>query len=375
MKIGIDARLYGLQHAGIGRYVMNLIQHLQNLDPTNQYVLFLRAADYSRLNLPSNWQKILANIPHYSFQEQWSLPQLIKSAQVDLMHFPHFNVPWFYHQPFVVTIHDLLWHQIKGLSVTSLNPVMYLVKYLGYRLVVSHALRRSVHILVPSHWVAQQLKTDFDLPSAKITVTYEGITATFAQPPDTTAAEKLIHKLKLHQPFLVYTGSAYPHKNLRLLLSALQRFHRQGQKLNLAIVSSRSVFLDQLKTLVHRQHLQDQIVFTGFLTDQDLRSVYSQATALVHPSLSEGFGLTGLEAMAAGLPVISANTGSLPEIYEDAALYFNPYSQDELVAQINRILTDPNLRQRLVAQGQRLTGNYNWHHTAQKTLEVYQKVL
>src|SRR3989344_1896958 len=180
MRIGIDARLYGLEHAGIGRYVMHLVQELQKLDQKNEYVLFLRQDDYDQLEAHSRWTKILAEVRHYTFAEQFLLPKLIRSARVDLMPFPHFNVPVFYFSPFIITIHDLLWHEVRGLNVTTLNPLTYFIKYAGYRLVVNNALRRACHVLVPSFWVRQKLQDQFNLPAHKITVTYEGIAATFS---------------------------------------------------------------------------------------------------------------------------------------------------------------------------------------------------
>lgn len=363
MKIGIDARLYGLEYAGIGRYVMHLVEQLQLLDTTNEYVLFLRQDDYDALKLPPRWTKVLADIRHYTLKEQLTLPRLIRSARVDLMHFPHFNVPLFYHQPFVVTIHDLLWHEFKGFNVTTLNPLIYFLKYGGYRLVVHHALFQARRILVPSFWVSQKLQDQFGLPGSKITVTYEGIATTFSTKVDVP---------KPNLPFVVYTGSAYPHKNLRLLFDAIKILNQKGIRLNLRIVSSRSVFLEELKAYVHREHLGSYINFMGFLTDQDLRRLYGQAAALVHPSLSEGFGLTGLEAMAANLPVLASRAGSLPEIYQDAALYFDPRDPADLTAKLTQLLTDSRLVAGLRAKGRRLARTYSWSATAKKTMEVYE---
>ena len=372
MKIGIDARLYGLEHAGIGRYVMHLTEELQQLDTTNEYVLFLRQDDYHSLKLPSGWTRVLADVGHYTLAEQILIPQLIRSARVDLMHFPHFNVPLLYGGPFIVTIHDLLWHDFKGLNVTTLNPIAYLIKYGGYRLVVNSALDRSRHILVPSFWVKHELQDQFGLSNSKITVTYEGIAEAFSQSPDAQVSRSLVKYLKLSPPFVVYTGSAYPHKNLRLLFDAIKLSHQQKISLNVAIVSSRSVFLNDLKTYVHRQGLTDQVTFTGYLTDPELRALYSQALGLVHPSLSEGFGLTGLEAMAANLPVLASRAGSLPEIYQDAVLYFDPHDPTDLAVKLKQLLTDPQLIATLRTRGQQLTQTYSWADTAQKTLAAYQ---
>ncbi len=375
MKIGIDARLYGLKHAGIGRYVMHLVEELKRLDTTNQYILFLRQDVYHQLNLPPNWHKVLADVHHYTLAEQIYLPKLIKSSQVDLIHFPHFNVPLLYPGPFIVTIHDLLWHEVRGLRVTTLNPLIYLLKYGGYRLVVAHALTKAAHILVPSHWVRQELEVRFNLPSHKVSVTYEGIATAFSQPVNSQTAVNLLSHFKITPPFVVYTGSTYPHKNLRVLLQAISQLKQQKVNLKLVIVSARSVFLNELKAFVHRLKLDSQVIFTGFIADSELRLLYSQAAALVHPSLSEGFGLIGLEAMAAGLSVVASQAGSLPEIYQDAALYFDPQSVADLTAKLQAVLTDQTLVKNLQAKGRQLAQTYSWTTTAQKTLQVYQKFL
>lgn len=373
MKIGIDARMYGLENAGIGRYIKNLLTHLFTLDKTNTYVIFLRSRYSRTLKVPKNVIKVTANFAHYSLDEQTKLLKIFALHPVDLMHFPHFNVPLLYRKPFVVTIHDLLWHKTKGLGVTSLSPFKYAVKYLGYKAVVNHALSESETILVPSEFVKSEViryggKVD------KIKITPEGVDNHLLK-TKVGSFTKLAKTWHIKQPFIIYTGSAYPHKNVKRLILAVKLYQETTHlPLQLVIVSSRTIFLDSLKKFVKQHQLGGSVVFTGFLPDADIKALYSEAIALVHPSLSEGFGLTGLEAMAVGLPVISSQSGSLPEIYGQAASYIDPKNVTDIMEKIKNLIDQPTLGQNLTESGYRQVAKFDWQQTAKSTLEVYESL-
>lgn len=175
MRIVIDARLYGLENAGLGRYTINLINELQKLDSRNEYFVILRKKYFNQLNLASNWKKILVDINHYSLEEQIKLPKIIKDLKPDLVHFLHFNVPVFYKEKFIVTIHDLLMHKQRGLEATTLTPSKYFIKRLGYGLVFGNAVRHAEKIIVPSQAVKDEVCYYYKLNPDKVIVTYEGI--------------------------------------------------------------------------------------------------------------------------------------------------------------------------------------------------------
>ena len=175
MKIVIDARLYGLENAGLGRYTMNLISELQKLDTKNQYSVLLRKKYFNRLNFGSNWKKVLVDINHYSLKEQIRLPKIIKDLKPDLVHFLHFNVPVFYKGKYIVTIHDLLMHKQMGLEATTLTPSKYFFKRLGYDLVFANAVKKAVKVIVPSQAVKDEVCYYYKLNPEKVVVTYEGI--------------------------------------------------------------------------------------------------------------------------------------------------------------------------------------------------------
>ena len=175
MRIVIDGRFYGLENTGLGRYSVNLIDQLQNLDSQNQYYLLLRRKYFNRLNLPSNWHHVFAEVPHYSLAEQFKLPNLIKKLKPDLVHFLHFNVPVFFFGKYVVTIHDLLIHKQRGKEATTLTPSRYFFKRLAYKFVFGQAVKRAAKVLVPSQAVKDEVAYFYRLDPDKITVTYEGV--------------------------------------------------------------------------------------------------------------------------------------------------------------------------------------------------------
>ena len=370
MRIGIDARIHGLKHTGIGRYTMELIKWLARIDDKNQYFIFARNSE-SEFPSVKNFKIIKSDIRHYTLSEQLKFPRVIKKHNLDLVHFPHFNVPLLIGTPFVVTIHDLLWHEVLGYNVTTLNFAAYTAKYLGYRLVVKNAVKKAKKIITPSKWVKNQVTKRFSLDENKVAVTYEGVDKIFKS--------KDINKsspVKISKPFFVYTGSLYPHKNVDTILKSLALINRtQHKKASLVLVSARSIFTSKIKNLSRKLKTDQRVNFAGFLSDQDLVSLYQQATALIQPSKSEGFGLTGLEAMAAGLPVIASTSASLPEVYEEAAVYFDPESHKELAEKMTQLLKKPDLRQQLRLAGRRQAFKYSWKKMAQQTLQVYRDIL
>ena len=173
MRILIDARLYGLENAGLGRYTINLIRELSKIDTRNDYAMLLRKKYFDKLDLPDNWKKVLADYRHYSPAEQTLLPKVINEQNPDIVHFPHFNIPLFYKGKFVVTIHDMLMHKFAGLSATTLPAPLYFLKQLIYRAVFRKAIHSSVKIIVPSEVVKKEILEYYKIDKEKIKVIYE----------------------------------------------------------------------------------------------------------------------------------------------------------------------------------------------------------
>lgn len=372
MKIGIDVRLWGVKHAGIGRYTEELVKSLQEVDKGinngNEYILFCRRFDIDEIPTRKGWRKVVADIPHYTLREQIFLPGVFKKEKLDLLHAPHFNVPIFYDGKFIVTIHDILWHEVRGTDVTTLSAPLYLIKYLGYRFVMKNTVSRAKKIITPSNFVKNNLTNRFKIPEKKVAVTYEGSPSFFDI--SIYRKEKILEKYNIKKPYLLYVGSLYPHKNVESVVLALKLVKKD---VNLVIVSSRNVFAERFIGFVKKEGAEELVKFLGYVPDEELAVLYKNAEAFIYPTLSEGFGLPGLEAMVAGTPVLASDIPVLKEVYGDAALYFNPRSTDDIAHKIQQVL-EGLTRSLLVKAGEKRIKQFSWRKMAKQTLSVYEEV-
>lgn len=177
------------------------------------------------------------------------------------------------------------------------------------------------------------------------------------------------------EPYLLYVGNSYPHKNLERLISAFKIVLDKQPELYLVLVGKIDNFYQDLQCFVKKIGLEKKVIFTGYVSDSELSWLYAHGLAYVFPSLSEGFGLPGLEAMAKDLPVVSSNKEPLPEIYGSAALYFNPEDISEMAHAILQVIQNKEIREKLKKAGRAQIKKYSWDRCAKQTLEVYKSVL
>lgn len=359
MKICIDARMWGIKHTGIGRYVENLIENFPG------DVILIVPPDLKKEPKLAKFRKYYAHFHPYSFLAQLEMLWILSVIRPNLLHIPHFTIPVLWPGKMVVTIHDLIKHFSRGRDTTTRHPFLYWLKYYGYLTIVWLAVHRSSHIIVPAKYWRDVLIKKYHLRPEKISVTYEGVSSAFTKLQISLAEREnlLDFKFQIQSPFVVYTGNLYPHKNVPVLIKAAEML-----KINLAIICARSVFESRLPKSKY-------IHFLGKLTDEEMLAVYQNALAFVFPSLIEGFGLPGLEAMAVGLPVIAARASCLPEIYQDAALFFDPHDLVDLGDKILSVKSDPNLRKSLITAGYRQVKKYSWVKMASQTWEIYKQAL
>lgn len=372
-NIGIDCRLAGIRHAGIGRYIENLVKRLVVLEPDFHWILFFYDQEQAQqvlgdvIHLPQV-EVILTPIRHYSLAEQLQLPQNFRHQDLDLLHVPHFNVPLRYKGKLIITIHDLLWHEYRGMAFTTLPSWLYYLKYLSYRFIVSQAVHKALKILVPAETIRLTLLHFYPELSQKITVTKEGVDDRLlvARSPVTQSPAKNQSKI------LLYVGSLYPHKNLKLVIDALAEL--PGYEL--WIVGTRNVFQERVQAYVSEKGLVGQVKFCGYLSDQELSDLRQKVTALVQPSFSEGFGLTGLEAMAFQIPLLASDIAIFKEIYQDGAIYFDPHSLQSFVAACQKLsMYDLAEQKKLLAHASHVAEQYSWDKTAVETLQAYRQLL
>ncbi len=378
MRIIIDARMYGLEHTGIGRYIINLINQIDKISfqdkDKNEYIFLLRKKYFDSLVFKNkNIKKVLADYSHYSFKEQFLLPFQLFLLKPGVVHFPHFNVPVLWFGKYVVTIHDLIKHQSRGVKTTTHNPFMYWLKHIFYLFVVYSAVKRAKKIITPSKWWKDELIKIYNLTQDKIVVTYEGVDDKFNFKKESSS--NVLEKFKIKKPFVIYTGSLYPHKNADRLLEAIIKINKEKKvKLNLVLVCARNFFLKRFEKKVKDKKADDLVELVGFVDDKDLVALYKEAEAFVFPSLLEGFGLTGLEAMSLGLPTICSSASCLPEVYGQAVAYFDPLDVDDMVEKITQVVLDDNFKNCLTKAGFKKVKEYSWQKMAKETLIVYKSI-
>ena len=290
--------------------------------------------------------------------------KIFRTANLDLLHVPHFNIPVNYKGKLIITIHDLLWHEQKGKSVTTLSPIKYYLKYFAYLFISKQAVNKAVTILVPTETIKKTICRYYPFAKNKIVVSKEGIALSYQQELNkNTLLKKRVKKQ------IIYTGSLYPHKNIELVIKSLKKLDRY----KLIIVGSRNVFQDRTKKMVSRFKAKKQVEFKGYLEDQKLIKLYQESMALVQPSLSEGFGLTGIEAMASKTPVLASNIAVFKEIYQDAAIFFDPEDCNDFVKKVKEL--EYASRPKIIKKGIAVAKQYSWQEMAEKTYQEYLKLI
>lgn len=370
MRIGIDARFYGprIGGGGLGRYVAELVTHLQHVDRTNSYVLFLRKENFHECVITNpNFEKRLVDVPWYSVEEQRVMPREAALARVQFMHYPHWNVPIFSRVPFIVTIHDLILVQDPlSARATTRNPFLHGIKYVGFRTVLENAIHRSRHIIAVSSYTKQSLLQHFRVSSQKITVIPHGVLA----PKDDRSVS--LQDLGVREPYVLYVGNSYPHKNLEMLVHAFALFQRSTPYAQLVLAGKRDMFSRRLEKEARELGIpQDAIRFLDLPTDEELAALYRHASLFVYPSRIEGFGFPPLEAMRYGTPVAAARTSSLPEVLGDNALFFEPDDIETLVGMMERAAKGTLVSEDSRRAAERHAAHFTWEKTAQMTLSTY----
>lgn len=381
MHVGIDARMYGVTNRGIGRYLERLLDHLAGLNDSNRYTVFVGREIVQALRLPSGKFKItVADIPWYGAHEQIIMPRFIRRAQVDLMHFPHWNVPYFCPAPYVVTIHDLLLLHFPDERATTLPKWKYRLKLKAARALLRRAASKAERIITISQFTKRDIMRHLGARSEKITVTYLGadkmVLGAERLPNLSPFDDYLSGCFGITKPYLLYVGSAYPHKNLENLCRALALLREQyNRNWQLVLAGRRDYFYERLQTWAHNDEavksVARDIIFTDEVSDKDLDGLYRAARLFVLPSLYEGFGLPPLEAMSRGLPVVAAKASSVPEILADAACYFAPEDAADMARACDLVGGSRKIAEELIHKGFARAKHFSWEEAAQETVAVY----
>lgn len=365
--IVIDARI---RPASTGRPIARLLEYLQALDNDHRYTILLKKDDnWSPTN--KNFKAVKIRYPIFSFNpvNQILFSVFLYHQKADLVYFTLTpSQPMFYFKKYMTFTHDL--GMLKFARAGRLPKWVHSMRMKGYRLLLWQAHKQAKHITVPTQYVADDINKYHLFTNRKTTVTLEASEPPLpgkATPPENAPDE-----------FIMYTGSAFPHKNLDRLVSAFCILKEQHPGLKLVLVGKIEHHAKRLQKFVKKQDYAEDVIFAnakGFVPDETLKWYLQNARAYVFPSLNEGFGLTGLEAMMHGCPVVSSDKTTLPEVHGDAAHYFDPYDVQDMAAKIDEVISNENLRGKLIAKGYENTKRFSWKRYTQQNLSLFKQLL
>lgn len=367
MRIGIDMRM--LNWSGIGRYTHNLVDGLMRIDKDNEYILFLNEDDIDSYTITNeNFSKKPLSSKVFSLEGHYQLTSSLWRERLDLFHSLHFPVPLLWKHNLVTTIHDLI-PLIYPKSLPSRMSRIYCY------VMMRTAARKSRRVIANSYCTGRDIVRYLKIPESKVKVIYEGVNENYHPVENESRLRKVKKRYKTSEKFIFYLGQWKPHKNILRLMRAFHRLKiKTGIPHKLLIGGRKDPNYGEIPALARNLGLEKDIIFTGYIPEEDLPVLYSAAKLFIFPSLYEGFGLPVLEAMACGIPVVSSNTSSLPEIAGDAAIFVNPYSTEEIAQAMQEVLRDEKLRQKLIQKGLARARLFVWEKTSRETLHVYEEV-
>ncbi len=366
MKIGINGRFLVAKQTGVQRVARNLIATLVAIDQENEYVIFTSKDERGK----PEWQfpnvKIvpvdlhIGRVFRNSIWEQISLPRLAKQYKIDILHSPANMAPLFYKGKSILHIHDLCF---------VVNPTWYSFAFrTWYNFVVPLLTRTVDRVITNSNNSRNDLLLFCQLPVKQVSLVYWAVGDKFRQ---TQSKEE-----KTPSPFeyILYVGSLEPRKNIKTLLQAYTQLREADPtiKTKLMLIGTGNPLFKKINLSLGP--FADDIILQGFIEDDVLRRFYREAKLVVYPSLYEGFGLPPLEAMASGVPVVTSNTSSLPEVVGKAALTVDPLNGTELAEAMKRGLLDEPLRQDLIRKGYEQVSRFNWYRVARNVISIYYEV-
>lgn len=377
MQIAIDARMILPKMTGVGRYLLGLAGALRELPDGPQVELWLQrdlppehpawSLQNERLALHS-----LA-LRHMEARQYWELPGEVRRRRPDVLHYPHFDLPWGIPGPVVVTIHDL-----KYLSHPEFFPQLSAAKRLAMRLLMLHAVRRAQQIIAVSEFTRQDIARRLHISPKKITAIPHGVDASYLAPVSPEAISAMRQRYHLEAPFLLFVGERRPHKNIPGLLEAFACFKRLASPTDdhqLVIVGKSYADYQEPERRARLLGLERSVRFLDYVPDADLPLLYHAADAFALLSYYEGFGLPIIEAMACGAPVIVANLTSLPEVCGEAGLLVEADEPEQAAQALLSVIPGGGRRAQYLVRGQQHASQFTWENCARATANIYRACL
>jgi len=357
MKITIDTHTLAGTATGIPRYVRNLVQGVEELDVSG---LEVHKVDGGITGDLKTYERV--------WWEMNTLPKLVNEASSDLFHVPGFGVRKVKGKKTIITAHDIIGYLFpENLSFTARA---YWGKWLP------HTYKQADHLITVSEHSKRDLVEHLGIPEEKVSVTYLGVDPGCEKVAMDVAVDNIVNELNLTDPYFLFIGTIEPRKNLIRTLKAYRAARLQHNDFpKLVVVGARKWGTKEFERAIRELELEQDVITTGFVSDELLVSLYTCARAVVFVSTYEGFGLPLLEAFHFGAPVLASNNSSLGELGKDTAYLVNPYSVEQISTAMINLFRDDKLCEELSSKGLKRAEDFSWKKTAEQTVEVYKKVL
>lgn len=381
MRIGIDCRTILNPEkddlVGITHYTYQLVKHLIGLENKgeNEYILFFDK-EIAKKNI-TKFSKLWVKIKYFPFAQYkkflpiayfyFLISAFLKRENLDVWHSPTPLLPLSYNEPSIVTVHDL--------SIYKFPKLFPKGQFLNTKLEIPNALKTAKKIIAVSQSVKQDLKKIFNIPEHKIKVIYNGINKELFQKSPELEIEKIKKQHCIKENYILFLGTLEPRKNIETLIEAYELFQKNSiVKYQLVIAGKEGWTAGKIHKKALHSPYKKNIIFTGYVSPENLNALFSKAKVFVFPSLREGFGTPVIEAMAKKIPVITSNVESLPEITAGSAILINPKKKEEISEAMELILNNEELRTKLIEKGFKRAKEFCWEKCAKETLKIYKTV-
>jgi len=381
LRIGINALFLRKFETGIGRVTKSLIEELIKFDKENTYILY--TDQRVGFHLPANFRvKILASsfyrredLVKQTFWERITIAREAEKDQLDVFFSPYNSATRFKTVPNVVLLHDVIWKVLASTYLYNFRRRIYAQQ-------TFEAVKAAKKVVTVSEFSRKEIHKYLDIGLDKIKVIGNGVSEVFHPiEKNDKNLNRVIKKYGVNSPYLFYIGGFETRKNVSLLLGAFSKLvkHYENNLRNRILViggetpTVSNPLLEDVKGIATSLGIIDKVKFVGKLSDEELAYFYNGADFFIFPSLYEGFGLSVLEAMACGVPVIASQIGPIMEVAQDTVRYFHPDREDELVQSMNRFLTDQVLKEELRVRALNRARQFSWEKSAKILLEELKK--
>lgn len=380
MRIGIEAqRLFRAHKHGMDRVALELIKNLQKIDKENEYFIFVKPdEDHTVITATPNFKVVEIPGGSYPIWEQIKLPKAVEAYKCDVLHCTSNTAPIMGNTPVVTTVHDIIYMEgsVFNLLRSKASPYQKFGN-LYRRFIVSNVVKKSKRLITVSHFERNNISNFFKLNETQLQAIHNGVGPQFSTAISSEKLERIKEKYKLPDTYFLHLANKDPRKNTRAVLKAFCEYLRKTTVYpwpKLVLLGYKEADLTEALAALNAEEFYKHIVLLGYVADEDLPGVYKLSELFLFPSLREGFGIPIIEAMACGVPVITSNSSSMPEVAGDAAHLINPTNVDELMHGMLEITANTAYRNQLISKGLERSKQFTWSAMASKVLKIYNEL-